>query len=156
MFQLFGLCCKTSPGPSLTSSEQSQSYLSVLGLSPQFCPPNKTQFSTFRLHIFFQLTILPHTHSQPYTLTHTLFSTHTDDNPPTHTHLGTQIHTYSHKYIQPHTQTHTHAVLYTHTHTQSPYTPPTSCRKCSLHPLFILPPVPSATHFLTCPHLSVL
>ena len=42
------------PGTSLISGAVSQIYLRgcVLGLSPQFCPLNKTQLSLFRLCIF--------------------------------------------------------------------------------------------------------
>ena len=58
MFQLPGLCDK-SPYRSwllpylLGAAHQSHVRGCVLGLSPQFCLPNKTFFSTFRLRLFF-------------------------------------------------------------------------------------------------------
>ena len=57
-FQVPGLCCKDSYMPWLLpyifrAVPQSYPRDCVLGLSPQFCPPNKTYFSPFRLCFFF-------------------------------------------------------------------------------------------------------
>ena len=56
MFWLLGPCCKTSyilaPPLPLWSSLSELSEMLCPGLKSQFCLPNKTQFSTFRLCFF--------------------------------------------------------------------------------------------------------
>ena len=59
MFQLPDLCSKNSyvpwPLPDLLGAvSHNHPRCWVPGLSPQFCPPHKTQFSTFKLCSFFQ------------------------------------------------------------------------------------------------------
>ena len=77
------------PGSALTSSEQSLRVYPtghVPGLSPQFCPQNKTQFSTFRLCVVFssQWPLTPHRNgrqisvSVPHGVLPTTLYAHTD------------------------------------------------------------------------------
>ena len=90
-FQLPGPCGETSCASWLLPylfGAVPQSYLTghVRGLSPQFCPQNKTQFSTFRLCIVFfsQWSLTPHRNGRQISVSvsHVVLSTtlcaHTD------------------------------------------------------------------------------
>ena len=90
-FQLPGPCGETSCASWLLPylfGAVPQSYLTghAWGLSPQFCPQNKTQFSTFRLCIVFfsQWPLTPHRNGRqiPVSVSHVVLSTtlcaHTD------------------------------------------------------------------------------
>ena len=90
-YQLPGPCGETSCASWLLPylfGAVPQSYLTghVRGLSPQFCPQNKTQFSTFRLCIVFfsQWSLTPHRNGRQISVSvsHVVLSTtlcaHTD------------------------------------------------------------------------------